>query len=46
MEELSRLPESIHKLALNRFGVLQPHFWHNRPLHSVTYEADIPYWTA
>lgn len=42
MHELSGLPESVRKLALDRFRLLQPHFEQNRPLRSVAYEAGIP----
>jgi putative transposase len=46
MHELSGLPESVRKLALERFRLLQPHFEQNRPLRAVAYEAGIPYRTA
>ncbi len=46
MDELSRLPESARKLALDRFRLLQPHFEQNWPLRSVADEAGIPYRTA
>jgi hypothetical protein len=46
MDELSRLPESVRKLALDRFRLLQPHLEQNRPLRPVAIEAGIPYRTA
>jgi putative transposase len=46
MDELSGLPESVRKLALDRFYLLQPHLEQNRPLRPIATEAGIPYRTA
>ena len=46
MEELSRLPESVRKLALDRFHLLQPHLEEGRPLGPLAIEAGISYRTA
>ena len=46
MEELSRLPESLRKLALDRFRLLQPHLEEGRPLRLLAIKAGIPYRTA
>jgi putative transposase len=46
MDELSGLPESVRKLALDRFRLLQPHLEQNRPLRPIAIEAGIPYRTA
>jgi putative transposase len=46
MDELTGLPESVRKLALNRFRLLQPYLEQNRPLRPVAIEAGIPYRTA
>jgi hypothetical protein len=39
MDELSGLPESVRKLALDRFHLLQPHLEQNRPLRPIASEA-------
>jgi len=46
MNELSGLPESVRKLALDRFRLLRPHLEQNQPLRQVALEAGIPYRTA
>jgi len=46
MNELSRLPEAVRKLALDRFRLLRPHLEENQPLRPVAIEAGIPYRTA
>ena len=46
MDELSGLPESVRKLALDRFRLLQPHLEQNQPLRPIAIEAGIPYRTA
>ena len=46
MDELAGLPESVRKLALDRFRLLQPHSEERRPLRPVAVEAGIPYRTA
>jgi putative transposase len=46
MEELSRLPESLRKLALDRFHLLQPHLEQGRPLRLLAIKAGISYRTA
>jgi putative transposase len=46
MDELAALPESLRKLALDRFRLLQPHLEQGRPLRSVAVEARIPFRTA
>jgi putative transposase len=46
MEELAGVPESVRKLALDRFHLLQPHLGESRPLRLVAIEAGIPYRTA
>jgi putative transposase len=46
MDELSRLPEAVRKLALDRLRLLQPHLEQNRPLRPVAIEAGIPHRTA
>jgi putative transposase len=46
MGELSRLPESVRKLALDRFHLLQPHLEEGRPLGPLAIEAGISYRTA
>jgi len=42
MDELTGLQESVRKLALNRFRLLQPHLEQHRPLRPVAIEAGIP----
>jgi site-specific recombinase XerD len=39
MEELSRLPEPVRRLALDRFHLLQPHLEEGRPLRPKEIEA-------
>jgi putative transposase len=46
MDELAGLPESVRKLALDRFRLLQPYLEQGRPLRLVAIEAGIPYRTA
>jgi len=46
IEELCRLPESLRKLALARFHLLQPRLEEGRPLRPLAIEAGIPYRTA
>lgn len=46
MEELSGLRESLRKLALDRFRLLQPHLEEGRALRSLAIEAGISYRTA
>jgi len=46
MDKLAGLPESVRKLALDRFRLLQPHLEQNRPLRPVAINAGIPYRTA
>src|SRR6516225_10683538 len=46
MEELSRLPQSLRKLALDRFHLLQPHLEEGRPLRPLAIKAGISYRTA
>jgi hypothetical protein len=41
MEELSRLPGSLRKLALDRFRLLQPHLEEGRPLRPLAIKAGI-----
>jgi hypothetical protein len=43
MEELSRLPESLRKHALDRYRLLQPHLEEGRPLHPLATKAEMPY---
>ena len=46
MDELAGLPESVRRLALDRFRLLRPHLEENRPLRQVAVDAGIPYRTA
>ena len=46
MEELSRLPESLRKVALDRFHLLRPHLEEGRPLRPLAIKAGISYRTA
>jgi putative transposase len=46
VDELAGLPESLRKLALDRFRFLQLHIEEKRPLRSLAVEAGIPYRTA
>jgi hypothetical protein len=43
MEELSRLPESLRKLMLDRFHLLKPDLEEGRALRSFAIEAGISY---
>lgn len=44
--ELTELPESARKLALERFQFLRPHLEENQSLRSVAQAAGVPYRTA
>jgi putative transposase len=46
MDELAGLPESVRRLALDRFRLLRPHLEENRPLRQVAIDGGIPYRTA
>ncbi len=39
MDELSGLPESVRKLALDRYRLLQPHLEQHQPLRPIAIEA-------
>jgi putative transposase len=46
VSELAALSETVRKIALHRFRLLQPHLEQNRPLRLVALEAGIAYRTA
>jgi hypothetical protein len=43
MDELTGLPESVRKLALDRFHLLQPHLEQNRPLRWTQFSIRPPW---
>src|SRR5437016_336308 len=46
MDQLAGLPEDAHKLAFDRFRLLQPHLEDGRPLKAVAVASRVPFRTA